>query len=330
MDVVDVAVASSSTPLPGTSPKFVHAFGARSGWSSACPSRRPRRRRRRPGRAPTRRGGRRPCRATSPTARSGARPTAPPAARPTATSSATTTAIGCGSGATAGAALQSAERYRLRCCRVSNVRLGHAPPDGGCRARPSAPAPRLRRRTGPACRALGLPHQPGLRGRAEVRLRTRRQSALVPLTVADAGIAALDDGQAEVAVAFSSNPAVSRPDIVTLRDDRPMIYPDRVVPVVRSGLLRALRPARAREHPAPAQRGVGRALDARAARPQPGRDRRAPPGGRRRRVRRRQRPRGQRAAPAAARGSWSASRTSPRTRCSRTCMPRRCERAASA
>ncbi len=68
----------------------------------------------------------------------------------------------------------------------------------------------------------------------------------VPLTVADSGIGALDDGAAEVAVAFSSNPQVSRPDIVTLRDDRRMVYPDRVVPIVRSGLLRAygLRAAR--------------------------------------------------------------------------------------
>ena len=62
--------------------------------------------------------------------------------------------------------------------------------------------------------------------------------AFVPLTVADAGIGALDDGVAEVAVAFSSNPQVSRPDIVTLRDDRQMIFPDRIVPVVRQGLLR--------------------------------------------------------------------------------------------
>jgi len=59
----------------------------------------------------------------------------------------------------------------------------------------------------------------------------------VPLTIADAGISALDDGTAEVAVAFSSNPQVSRPDIVTLRDDRSMIYPDRVVPVVRRQVL---------------------------------------------------------------------------------------------
>ena len=62
-------------------------------------------------------------------------------------------------------------------------------------------------------------------------------SALVRLTVADAGIQALDDGIAEVAVAFSSDPALSRPDIRVLRDDRDMIGPDRVVPVIRSTLL---------------------------------------------------------------------------------------------
>jgi glycine betaine/choline ABC-type transport system substrate-binding protein len=61
---------------------------------------------------------------------------------------------------------------------------------------------------------------------------------VVPLAVADAGISALDDGLADVAVAFSSNPQLSRPDIVALHDDRRMIYPDHVVPVVRSGLLR--------------------------------------------------------------------------------------------
>src|ERR687886_672242 len=51
----------------------------------------------------------------------------------------------------------------------------------------------------------------------------------VPLTIADAGVNALDDGRAEVAVAFSSNPQLSRPDIVTLRDDRRMIYADHLV-----------------------------------------------------------------------------------------------------
>src|SRR5215217_7809044 len=68
-----------------------------------------------------------------------------------------------------------------------------------------------------------------------------------PLTVADAGVSALDDGVAEVAVAFSSNPQLSRPDILTLRDDRGMISDDHVVPIVRSKLLRQYgRPLRRR------------------------------------------------------------------------------------
>jgi glycine betaine/choline ABC-type transport system substrate-binding protein len=71
--------------------------------------------------------------------------------------------------------------------------------------------------------------------------------AFVPIAVADAGIGALDDGLAEIAVAFSSNPQVSRPDIVTLRDDKRMIYSDRVVPIVRRGLLRAYGRAGARD-----------------------------------------------------------------------------------
>jgi glycine betaine/choline ABC-type transport system substrate-binding protein len=61
----------------------------------------------------------------------------------------------------------------------------------------------------------------------------------VPLTVADAGISALDDGIAEVAVAFSSDPEVSRPDVRVLRDDRDMVGPDPVVPVLRAKVLRA-------------------------------------------------------------------------------------------
>jgi glycine betaine/choline ABC-type transport system substrate-binding protein len=65
---------------------------------------------------------------------------------------------------------------------------------------------------------------------------------LVPLTVADAGIPALDDGVAEIAVAFSSDPQVSRPDIKVLRDDKKMITPDPVVPVIRAKLLRAYGP----------------------------------------------------------------------------------------
>ena len=111
----------------------------------------------------------------------------------------------------------------------------------------SGSPPRLRRRRQVRLAApCGLPHQHGLRRGPAVRIRTRRASAFVPLTVADAGISALDDGVAEVAVAFSSNPQVSRPDIVTLRDDREMIYPDRVVPVVRRKLLRGYGKARAR------------------------------------------------------------------------------------
>jgi glycine betaine/choline ABC-type transport system substrate-binding protein len=71
-------------------------------------------------------------------------------------------------------------------------------------------------------------------------------SVFVPLTVADSGISALDDGLAEVAVAFSSDPEVSRPDVRTLRDDRAMVGPDPVVPVIRARLLRAYGPRGAR------------------------------------------------------------------------------------
>jgi subtilisin family serine protease len=60
---------------------------------------------------------------------------------------------------------------------------------------------------------------------------------LIKLSDADAGIQALDDGLAEVAIAFSSNPELSRPDIVTLRDDKRMIGPDHVFPAVRTALL---------------------------------------------------------------------------------------------
>jgi glycine betaine/choline ABC-type transport system substrate-binding protein len=68
----------------------------------------------------------------------------------------------------------------------------------------------------------------------------------VPLAAADAGILALDDGVAEVAVAFSSDPEVSRPDVRTLRDDKHMVGPDNVVPVIRAKLLRAYGPREAR------------------------------------------------------------------------------------
>jgi subtilisin family serine protease len=72
-------------------------------------------------------------------------------------------------------------------------------------------------------------------------------SVFTPLTVADAGVQALDDGRAEVAVAFSSNPQLSRPDILTLEDDKRMISDDHVVPVVRTAMLRRYgRPLRRR------------------------------------------------------------------------------------
>jgi subtilisin family serine protease len=72
-------------------------------------------------------------------------------------------------------------------------------------------------------------------------------SVFTQLAAADAGVQALDDGVAEVAVAFSSNPQLSRPDILTLRDDRGMISDDHVVPVIRRRLLRRYgRPLRRR------------------------------------------------------------------------------------
>ncbi|HEX2503225.1 MAG TPA: S8 family serine peptidase [Miltoncostaeaceae bacterium] len=80
---------------------------------------------------------------------------------------------------------------------------------------------------------------PGLRS----VYRIDPSGSLVRLKVADAGIQALDDGLAEVAVAFSSNPLLSRPDIVTVRDDKRMITPDHVVPVVRTSLLKHYGPA---------------------------------------------------------------------------------------
>src|SRR4051794_2349156 len=61
--------------------------------------------------------------------------------------------------------------------------------------------------------------------------------SFVRLQVADGGVQALDDGIAEVAEVFTSNPQLSRPDILELRDDKAMITNDHVVPVVRSSLL---------------------------------------------------------------------------------------------
>jgi subtilisin family serine protease len=61
---------------------------------------------------------------------------------------------------------------------------------------------------------------------------------LVKMPVADAGAQALDDGIAEVAIVFSSSPSLSRPDFLTLRDDKHMIGADHIVPVVRSSLVK--------------------------------------------------------------------------------------------
>ena len=102
-----------------------------------------------------------------------------------------------------------------------------------------------------------------------------------------------------MAVAFSSNPQVSRPDIVTLRDDSAMIYPDRVVPVARRKFLRAYGKRRARDIRRRLNAASSAALTTLALRGlnQAVIDGRLP-GGRRRRVRRRQRA-GRRRVPAA-------------------------------
>src|SRR4051794_31413709 len=67
--------------------------------------------------------------------------------------------------------------------------------------------------------------------------------SFVRLRIADAGVQALDDGIAEVAEVFTSNPQLSRPDLLPLRDDKHMITEDHIVPVVRSSLLRTYRAA---------------------------------------------------------------------------------------
>src|SRR3954453_7280570 len=67
-------------------------------------------------------------------------------------------------------------------------------------------------------------------------------SVYVRLKVADAGLQALDDSRAEVALAFTSNPQLSRPDILTLRDDKHMISADHILPIVRTSMLRRYGP----------------------------------------------------------------------------------------
>ena len=72
-------------------------------------------------------------------------------------------------------------------------------------------------------------------------------SSLLVTVRAGEGISALDAGTAEVGVAFSTNPAVSRPDIVSLRDDKHAIGTDNIVPVISiAALKRAGRAARRR------------------------------------------------------------------------------------
>src|SRR5262245_25636440 len=65
---------------------------------------------------------------------------------------------------------------------------------------------------------------------------------LVPPDVARAGLPAVHDRVAAVAVAFSTDPQVSRPDIRTLEDDRGLVGEDRLVPTARRELLRAYGP----------------------------------------------------------------------------------------
>lgn len=65
------------------------------------------------------------------------------------------------------------------------------------------------------------------------------RSVLTKLLDADGGVEALDEGRAEVAVVFSANPFAGRRDLITLRDDRGMIGPENLVPIVRARTLRA-------------------------------------------------------------------------------------------
>jgi glycine betaine/choline ABC-type transport system substrate-binding protein len=58
-------------------------------------------------------------------------------------------------------------------------------------------------------------------------------TSLLVTVPAGEGIGALDEGSAQVGVAFSTNPGISRPDILTLRDDKHMIGIDNIVPIIR-------------------------------------------------------------------------------------------------
>jgi glycine betaine/choline ABC-type transport system substrate-binding protein len=70
---------------------------------------------------------------------------------------------------------------------------------------------------------------------------------LRPLDAAGGGVEALDQGLAQVAVVFTTNPEIARSDLLVLRDDKGMIGPENLVPVIRRSTLRALGPRRERE-----------------------------------------------------------------------------------
>jgi glycine betaine/choline ABC-type transport system substrate-binding protein len=121
----------------------------------------------------------------------------------------------------------------------------NAPPDAG--PPPSVPAPPA----GLPVPLLAAPGDcltnpgcaPGLKRTYGVDV----SSVLRPLDAAGAGVEALDQGLAQVAVVFSTNPEIARSDLLVLRDDKGMIGPENLVPVIRRGTLRALGPRRARE-----------------------------------------------------------------------------------
>jgi glycine betaine/choline ABC-type transport system substrate-binding protein len=67
------------------------------------------------------------------------------------------------------------------------------------------------------------------------------------LDAGGAGVEALDQGLAQVAVVFTTNPEIARSDLLVLRDDKGMIGPENLVPVIRRSTLRALGTRRERE-----------------------------------------------------------------------------------